>query len=71
MEGEKSDCTWYTWKNDKAISYLENSFSTCKHIQSGPRFANFIRFEDRAKSSRTRRVKCEETLRRSKSIFYN
>lgn len=51
MEGEKSDCTWYT-KNDKAISYLKNSFSTGKHIQSGPRFANFIiRFEGRAKSS--------------------
>lgn len=45
MEGEKSDCTWYT-KNDKAISYLKNSFSTGKHIQSGPRFANFIRFEE-------------------------
>lgn len=51
MEGEKSDCTWYT-KNNKAISYLKNSFSTGKHIQSGPRFANFIiRFEGRAKSS--------------------
>lgn len=50
MEGEKSDCTWYT-KNDKAISYLKNSFSTGKHIQSGLRFANFIRFEGRAKSS--------------------